>query len=287
MTTEQPIKSEVEVKDEFPHKIFVGNLVNDQKEEELNALFEPYGKIVQTLLYLKKRSNYAFISFETLEQAEKAAKEGNGKDLNGNSIKVEIARPKAPRRRPKARKPRAKGPRKPKAKKEGSEEETKEGEDKPKETSNGTAVKEENNSSTKEEKSEDTDKKGKNSSKGPRRGRGGFRGRGRGGRAHKSAKPTGEPNPTTLFVANLPFSLSDEGLRQVFESFDVVSAHVVRRSATGHSKGFGFVELKSNEEQQRVLREIGEVEINTRILNISVAHSEPYVPPSTEEEKSA
>lgn len=79
--------------------------------------------------------------------------------------------------------------------------------------------------------------------------------------------PTGEPSKTMLFVANLSFSIDDEKLKAIFTSatppYTVVSAHVVTRrppskntGAIGRSKGFGFVELGSEEEQKRALAEL-------------------------------
>jgi hypothetical protein len=65
--------------------------------------------------------------------------------------------------------------------------------------------------------------------------------------------PTGEPSKTTIFVANLPFSLDDEGLKAVFTGYNLKSAKVILRRASGRSKGFGFVEVEDEAEQQKVL----------------------------------
>jgi hypothetical protein len=65
--------------------------------------------------------------------------------------------------------------------------------------------------------------------------------------------PTGEPSKTTIFVANLPFSLDDEGLKAVFKEYKVKSAKVILRRKSGRSKGFGFVELEDEDEQQKIL----------------------------------
>jgi len=125
--------------------------------------------------------------------------------------------------------------------------------------------------------------------RGGRRGRGGRgrgrgrRGRGRGGRFRSmsrrhSSKTEGqesEPSKTTVFVANLPFATNDEGLRELFNGFKVKSAHVVKRRS-GRSKGFGFVDLEDEGEQQKVLEGMQNVETEGRQLVIKVAHSEPH-----------
>ncbi len=47
-----------------------------------------------------------------------------------------------------------------------------------------------------------------------------------------------------LFVGNLPFSTSDDDLRQAFEAYGTVdSARVILDRDTGRSRGFGFVEM--------------------------------------------
>jgi len=56
-------------------------------------------------------------------------------------------------------------------------------------------------------------------------------------------------------VANLPFSLDDKGLSDVFKEFNIKSAHVVKRQ-NGRSKGFGFVEFNATEDQQAALNNV-------------------------------
>jgi RNA recognition motif-containing protein len=78
----------------------------------------------------------------------------------------------------------------------------------------------------------------------------------------------------TSFVANLPFKLDDEGLKAVFEGFTVTSAHVVKRkygATQGRSKGFGFVELADEAEQQRALETLNAKELEGRPIQVKVA----------------
>ena len=52
-----------------------------------------------------------------------------------------------------------------------------------------------------------------------------------------------------LYVGNLPYSVRDSDLEQAFSSFgQVVSARVMMERDTGRSKGFGFVEMGSQDE---------------------------------------
>lgn len=51
-----------------------------------------------------------------------------------------------------------------------------------------------------------------------------------------------------LFVGNLPWSVGDAELTQIFASHgDVQSARVVSDRDTGRSRGFGFVEMETND----------------------------------------
>jgi RNA recognition motif-containing protein len=122
-----------------------------------------------------------------------------------------------------------------------------------------------------------------------RRGRG--RGRGRGGRINRRRPrnagftKTGEPSKTVVFVANLPFSINDDGLKEIFKDYNVSSAHVVNRRG-GRSKGFGFVELADEEEQKKALEGLKDVESEGRTLVIKVALSDQHVQPVEDAEKS-
>jgi len=90
----------------------------------------------------------------------------------------------------------------------------------------------------------------------------------------KRGPPQGEPSKTMLFVANLPFGLDDSGLKAVFEDYKAVSAHVVKRRfgpAEGRSKGFGFVELESEEQQKKALEGVQGKEVEGRALQVKVA----------------
>lgn len=52
---------------------------------------------------------------------------------------------------------------------------------------------------------------------------------------------------TKLYVGNLPFSVDDNELREIFSEFgEVQSAQVIMDRETGRSRGFGFVEIDSS-----------------------------------------
>jgi len=83
---------------------------------------------------------------------------------------------------------------------------------------------------------------------------------------------------TTIFVANLPFSVDDEGLVALFAKCGQIrTAHVVRNR--GRSKGFGFVEFESQEGQTNALKTMDNFPVPYRNgeqknLSVKVAQTE-------------
>ena len=58
-----------------------------------------------------------------------------------------------------------------------------------------------------------------------------------------------------LYVGNLPYSVRDSDLEQAFSQFGAVtSAKVMMERDTGRSKGFGFVEMGSDDEAQAAIQ---------------------------------
>jgi len=114
------------------------------------------------------------------------------------------------------------------------------------------------------------------------RGRGGFRGRGRGSRGGFRGGKTGAVQPgqpdtrteskTSLFVANLPFSLDDAAFGKIFTDAGLKfkAAHVVTKR-NGRSKGFGFVEFETNEDQQKALQTLNGKQVEGREITLKVA----------------
>jgi len=236
-------------------KVFVGNLSFSTAESELAKEFEVAGKVISANIITRgpRSLGYGFVEMESQESAENAVRLLNKKEIDGRQINVEVAKPRE------------------------------EGEQGPRRGS---------------------DRGGRGGSRGGPRGRGGFRG-GRGGsdggrrfRRRSSDEETGEgsprgrgrprrgssgprreeredtrtPSKTTLFVANLPFSMDDDGFAKVFKdnSLAFKSAHVVKKR-TGRSKGFGFAEFDNEKDQQKALGEINGKSVDGRELVVKVA----------------
>ncbi len=75
-----------------------------------------------------------------------------------------------------------------------------------------------------------------------------------------------------LYVGNLAFQTSSDDLQELFaQAGRVESASVVEDRETGRSRGFGFVEMSSNEEGQKAIEQFNGKEVNGRSLNVNEA----------------
>jgi cold-inducible RNA-binding protein len=75
-----------------------------------------------------------------------------------------------------------------------------------------------------------------------------------------------------IFVGNFSFSLSEGELRSMFEPFGAVdTATVVTDRATGRSRGFGFVEMPSNEEAEKAIAALNGKDSGGRALTVNEA----------------
>lgn len=77
---------------------------------------------------------------------------------------------------------------------------------------------------------------------------------------------------TKLYVGNLPYSTTDEELRKLFsEHGNVESAVVIIDKFSGRSRGFGFVEMSTEEEGNNAVNAMNEKEVDGRNLKVNVA----------------
>src|SRR5271155_2330446 len=75
-----------------------------------------------------------------------------------------------------------------------------------------------------------------------------------------------------LYVGNLTYEVTDSALRQMFEAHGTVqSAQVIMDRDTGRSKGFGFVEMGSDQEAQAAIAAMSGKEFDGRALKVNEA----------------
>ena len=77
-----------------------------------------------------------------------------------------------------------------------------------------------------------------------------------------------------IFVSNLSFQVQDQDLLEIFAEYgEVTSAKVITDKFSGRSRGFGFVEMASDEEAKKAISELDQAEVDGR--TISVAEAKP------------
>ncbi|ORX56647.1 RNA-binding domain-containing protein, partial [Piromyces finnis] len=244
-------------------KVFVGNISFQTTNDQLKDFFKSAGDVYDANIITRgtKSLGYGFVSYATEAEANKAVEEFNKKELDGRQINVEIAKTKSPEERRGGyrggrRGYRGRGYR-------------------------GYRRRGGYRGGYRGRRDNDGENEGRPRYRGRGRGYRGGRGRGRGGRYYrrgryyryrprKSNPPTGEVSETTIYVANLPFKLDDEDLKKAFSNYNVESAKVIRYKS-GRSKGFGFIKAKTQEDQQKILNEVTELEIEGRKLIIKIA----------------
>ena len=80
-----------------------------------------------------------------------------------------------------------------------------------------------------------------------------------------------------LYVGNLPYTTDDAALEQQFSAAGKVeSARVITDRDTGRSKGFGFVEMASDEEANKAIEQFNGLPMGGR--NMTVSEARPQAP---------
>ena len=75
-----------------------------------------------------------------------------------------------------------------------------------------------------------------------------------------------------LYVGNLSYQMTEEGLKDLFSPIgEVSSAKIITDAATGRSKGFGFVEMASDEDADKAIAQLNGTTVQDRALNVSEA----------------
>ncbi|HBQ50402.1 RNA-binding protein [Candidatus Daviesbacteria bacterium RIFCSPLOWO2_01_FULL_38_10] len=79
-------------------------------------------------------------------------------------------------------------------------------------------------------------------------------------------------NNKKLFVGSLPWEVDDAKLAQIFaQAGTVVSAQVVKDRDTGRSRGFGFVEMSTDEEAQNAVNNLNGTDVDGRKIVVNIA----------------
>lgn len=75
-----------------------------------------------------------------------------------------------------------------------------------------------------------------------------------------------------LYIGGLTYTLTEDELSKVFAEFgEVVSVSIIKDRETNQSKGFGFVEMKENEDAQKAIQAMNGKELNGRTVTVNQA----------------
>jgi len=296
-------------------KVFVGNLSFATKENELAKEFEVSGKVISANIITRgpRSLGYGFVEMDNEVDAENAVKLLDKKEIDGRPINVEVAKAREEGSEDNKGQGGQRGGRGG-SRGSGSGRGSRgnggfrggnrggnggfrggfnggnqgEGRD-------GNSKVEEGGFRRRFKRREDEGEEGGNDNRDNREDRRGGLGRGRGGRGRGSRgngngngrdftprpkrdekkEDTRAPSQTTLFVANLPFTLDDDAFAKILkdENLAYKSAHVVKKRS-GRSKGFGFVEFENEVDQQKALTAINNKSVEGRELVVKVALTE-------------
>jgi len=85
---------------------------------------------------------------------------------------------------------------------------------------------------------------------------------------------------TKLYVGGLPYSTTEDALREHFaQAGEVVSAVIIMDKMSGRSKGFGFVEMASDEDAQKAISMFNDQDFGGRKLTVNEARPMEARPP--------
>ncbi|GAW01897.1 RNA-binding domain-containing protein [Lentinula edodes] len=271
-------------------KVFAGNLAYTTTDEGLKAFFAPVQNDIitaQVILRGTRSAGYGFVALSSVEAAQKAVDALDKQLLDGRQVIVELAKQSDQKdKEKKERKPKRRPGRRGSKAVPGEVSEAEANGDDTKDDVAAGASESEKPKKKKSKKSPKAKTEGEvaetlppatteptteTPKKAPRQ---------RKPRAPRTPRPAGEDpegeqSKTVLFVANLGFNIDDAGLAALFTDagISVTSARIVRRR-WGHprrSKGYGFVDVGSEEEQKKAIEALQGKEVGGRPIAVKVA----------------
>ncbi|EPQ67352.1 Bgt-3360 [Blumeria graminis f. sp. tritici] len=282
-------------------RLYIGNLAYATTEGELQELFKGY-LIESTSIPKNPRTDrpvgYAFVDLSTQAEAERAITELSGKEILDRKVSVQLARKpdtngekagangvevvsggegEGGRRRPSGR---GRGRGRGRASRGTRETHTEKEVEKPADDNPSTSEVTEQQTATSGEVEVQVEADSKEPKEKPTRTP----------RPRRSRGPPadGIPSKTKIMVANLPYDLSEEKLKELFVDFEPITAKIAlrpiprfmvkklqARNEPRKGRGFGFISLASEELQIRAVAEMNGKEIEGREIAVKVAIDSP------------
>jgi len=77
-----------------------------------------------------------------------------------------------------------------------------------------------------------------------------------------------------IYVGNLPYSIKDDRLKELFSQYgEVEAAKVIMDRFDGRSKGYGFVEMPDNSEADQAIKQLNGKSIEGKSIKVNPANS--------------
>ena len=75
-----------------------------------------------------------------------------------------------------------------------------------------------------------------------------------------------------IYIGNLNFTVDEAKLKKIFEKYgEVSSVRIIKDKETGENKGYGFIEMKNDEEGKKAIQEMNSQEIDGRHVKVNIA----------------
>jgi len=82
---------------------------------------------------------------------------------------------------------------------------------------------------------------------------------------------------TQLYVGNVNYRLTEEGLKAMFAEFgEVTSAKIVTDRETGRAQGVGVVEMADAEAAERAIQSLNDKEVDGRRIKVNIARPKKF-----------
>jgi len=286
-------------------KVFVGNLAFRTTDQALQEAFSKHGEVKSGVIITRGRRSlgYGFVEFATTEQASASVDKMNKAEIFGRQIKVELAKDLV--ERPDQNDEVGPARRRKRAGDDGNDAASGNRSSNTSTTTNTTTNSNNksnnntnagnNNTGSSDKGSDDRQLRRKRPR--ARRNNNGPDNNNNSNNNNDNPAPKSErpprppreekekvPSKTTLFVANLPFSIDDAQLLAAFSGVKAKAAHVVVTNS-GRSRGYGFVEFETEADQLEALKThngkpiVGKT--GTRNMSVSISHTPPTDAPAT------
>jgi len=82
-----------------------------------------------------------------------------------------------------------------------------------------------------------------------------------------------QTNPKKIYLGNLPFSISQDGLEELCTPFGKVEVNLITDYNTGRPKGFGFAEYETEEAAKAAIEALNETEVDGRTIFVKIARA--------------